>query len=295
MAMATDTDIRGREESADDHWDLVIEPMGRKFSLNLGEVLRFRDLLVLFVKRDFVTFYKQTVLGPLWFFIQPLLKVAIYYVIFARIANVSTDGVPPLLFYLTGLTFWEYFASSWKKTSETFLENQHIFGKVYFPRLVVPLSVMISNGIKLGIQFVLFAVFWLYYYFSGFDIGLRWEVLLLPVYVLIIAMLGLGSGLIVTSLTTKYRDLKFLLDTLIQLLMYLSPIIYPLSLAEGVFRKILLANPMTPVLEALKYSFLGTGIFEWAYLAYSAVFAIALVFFGLLVFNRTEKNFIDTV
>lgn len=288
-------DVTPSADNTDEVWDLVIEPSGRKWALNLGEVFKFKDLLVLFVKRDFVTFYKQTVLGPLWFFIQPLLKVAIYYVIFARIADVSTDGVPPILFYLTGLTFWEYFASSWKKTSETFIENQHIFGKVYFPRLVVPLSVMISNGIKLGIQFLLFAAFWAYYYLSGFEIGLRPEVLLLPVYILIIALLGLGSGLVVTSLTTKYRDLKFLLDTIIQLLMYLSPIIYPLSLAEGVFRKILLINPMTAVLEAIKYSFLGTGVFSWLYLAYSAAFAVLLVFFGLLVFNRTERNFIDTV
>lgn len=279
----------------DDAWDLVIESSGRKTYLNLGEVIRFKDLLFLFVKRDFVTFYKQTVLGPLWFFIQPLLKVAIYYVIFARIADISTDEVPPILFYLTGLTFWEYFASCWKKTSETFLENQHIFGKVYFPRLVVPLSVMISNGIKLGIQFLLFAAFWGYYRYSGFDISLQPELLLLPGYILIIALLGLGAGLIVTSLTTKYRDLKFLLETVIQLLMYLSPILYPLSLAEGVFRKLLLANPMTAVLEAIKYSFLGTGVFSWTYLAYSFGFAVVLVLLGLLIFNRTERNFIDTV
>lgn len=276
-------------------WDLIIEPETGRWSLNLAEVIKFRDLLVLFVKRDFVTFYKQTVLGPLWFFIQPLLRVGIYYVIFARIANVSTDGIPPILFYLTGLTFWEYFASSWKKTSETFIENQHIFGKVYFPRLVVPISVMISNGIKLGIQFILFMLFWIYYYFSGAEISMQPEVLLLPVLILIIALLGLGSGLIVTSLTTKYRDLKFLLDTMIQLLMYVSPIIYPLSLAQGVFRNVLLLNPMTPVLEALKYAFLGTGVFSYTYLAYSALFAIVLVFMGMLVFQRTERNFIDTV
>jgi lipopolysaccharide transport system permease protein len=276
-------------------WDLIIEPETGRWSLNLAEVIKFRDLLVLFVKRDFVTFYKQTVLGPLWFFIQPLLRVGIYYVIFARIANVSTDGIPPILFYLTGLTFWEYFASSWKKTSETFIENQHIFGKVYFPRLVVPISVMISNGIKLGIQFILFMLFWIYYYFSGAEVSMQPEVLLLPVLILIIALLGLGSGLIVTSLTTKYRDLKFLLDTMIQLLMYVSPIIYPLSLAQGVFRKVLLLNPMTPVLEALKYAFLGTGVFSYTYLAYSALFAIVLVFMGMLVFQRTERNFIDTV
>jgi lipopolysaccharide transport system permease protein len=216
-------------------------------------------------------------------------------VIFARIANVSTDGVPPILFYLTGLTFWEYFASSWKKTSETFIENQHIFGKVYFPRLVVPISVMISNGIKLGIQFVLFMIFWVYYFLSGAEISIQPEVILLPILILIIALLGLGSGLIVTSLTTKYRDLKFLLDTMIQLLMYVSPIIYPLSLADGVFRKLLLLNPMTSILEALKYVFLGTGVFSYTYIAYSAGFAVALVICGMLVFQRTERNFIDTV
>jgi lipopolysaccharide transport system permease protein len=278
-----------------DQWDLIIEPESGRWSLNVAEVVKFRDLLFLFVKRDFVTFYKQTILGPLWFFIQPLLKVSIYYVIFARIANVSTDGVPPILFYLTGLTFWEYFASSWKKTSETFIENQHIFGKVYFPRLVVPISVMISNGIKLGIQFVLFMIFWVYYFLSGAEISIQPEVILLPILILIIALLGLGSGLIVTSLTTKYRDLKFLLDTMIQLLMYVSPIIYPLSLADGVFRKLLLLNPMTSILEALKYVFLGTGVFSYTYIAYSAGFAVALVICGMLVFQRTERNFIDTV
>ncbi len=288
-------ELSATEPTGEEDWDLVIDGSSHSWRLGLRELAGFKDLLFLFVKRDFVTFYKQTVLGPLWFFIQPLLKVGIYYVIFARIAGVPTDGVPPILFYITGLTFWEYFASSWKKTSETFLENQHIFGKVYFPRLVVPLSVMISNAVKLGIQFLLFALFWLLYYFSGADISLKAEALLLPFYVLLIAVMGLGAGLIVTSLTTRYRDLKFLLDTLIQLLMYLSPILYPLELAEGIFRKLLLLNPMTSVLEAIKYSFLGTGVFDWRYLTYSCVFALILFVCGLLVFNRTERNFIDTV
>jgi lipopolysaccharide transport system permease protein len=285
----------GHRDQKSEEWDLVIEPQSGKWGLNLSEVFKFRDLLILFVKRDFVTFYKQTVLGPLWFFVQPLLRVGIYYVIFARIAKVPTDGIPPILFYLTGLTFWEYFASSWRKTSETFLENQHIFGKVYFPRLIVPLSVMVSNGIRLGIQFLLFVFFWLYYYFSGAQISIQPEIWMLPVLILIIAFLGLGAGLIVSSLTTKYRDLKFLLDTLIQLLMYLSPIIYPLSLAEGVFRNILLLNPMTSILEALKFIFLGTGVFSYTYLAYSAIFALVIAGLGALVFQRTERTFIDTV
>ncbi len=291
--MKAQPDIDPNDSS--EEWDLVIEPSRGGWSLNLGEVMRFKDLLVLFVKRDFVTFYKQTVLGPLWFFVQPLLKVAIYYVIFARVAQIPTDGIPPILFYLTGLTFWEYFASSWKKTSDTFIENQHIFGKVYFPRLVVPLSVMISNGIKLGIQFLLFAVFWVYYYAQGAPIHITHTIVYLPFLIIIIALLGLGAGLIVTSLTTKYRDLKFLLDTVIQLLMYLSPILYPLSLAEGTFRTLLLLNPMSAVLEALKFSFLGTGVFSFTYLAYSAGFAVLMVLFGIVLFNRTERNFIDTV
>ncbi len=280
---------------SDDSWDLVIEPAGINISTNLRDVWRYKDLLLLFVKRDFVTFYKQTVLGPLWFFIQPLLRVFIFYVIFARIVKVPTDGIPPILFYLTSLTFWEYFASSWKKTSETFLENQHIFGKVYFPRLVIPLSVLFSNGVKLGIQFLLFALFWGYYYFAGYGIELKATLIYLPLYLLIIALLGLGAGLIVTSLTTKYRDLKFLLDTIIQLLMYLSPILYPLSLAEGKLRTVLLLNPMTSVLEAIKFSFLGSGVFSFAYLTYSLIFGIVLVAAGLVVFSRTEKNFIDTI
>lgn len=285
------TDLPGSNDS----WDLVIEPAGISFSTNLRDVWRYKDLLLLFVKRDFVTFYKQTILGPLWFFIQPLLRVFIFYVIFARIVKVPTDGIPPILFYLTSLTFWEYFAGSWKKTSETFLENQHIFGKVYFPRLVIPLSVLLSNGVKLAIQFLLFALFWGYYYFAGYAIELKSTLIYLPLYLLIIALLGLGAGLIVTSLTTKYRDLKFLLDTIIQLLMYLSPILYPLSLAEGKLRTVLLLNPMTSVLEAIKFSFLGTGVFSFTYLAYSLIFGTVLVFVGLVVFSRTEKNFIDTI
>lgn len=279
----------------EEKWDLVIAPGSGRWLNSLSELIKFKDLLLLFVRRDFVTFYKQTVLGPLWFFVQPILRVITYYVIFGRIANVPTDGVPPILFYLTGLTFWEYFAGSWKKTSETFMVNQHIFGKVYFPRLVVPISIMLSNGIKLAIQFALFLAVYVYYSFAGADISLNSTVLLLPVYILIIALLGLGSGLIVTSLTTKYRDLKFLLDTVIQLLMYASPIIYPLSLATGVFRKVLIANPMTPVLEAIKYGFLGKGVFSPWFLLYSLIFGIVLVLLGSFVFNRTEKNFMDTV
>jgi len=276
-------------------WDVVIEPAGINISNNLRDVWRYKDLLFLFVKRDFVTFYKQTILGPLWFFIQPLLRVFIFYVIFGRIVKIPTDGIPPILFYLTSLIFWEYFAGSWKKTAETFLENQQIFGKVYFPRLVLPLSVLLSNGVKLAIQFLLFALFWAYYYFAGYGIGLTSALIFLPLYLLIMALLGLGAGLIVTSLTTKYRDLKFLLDTIIQLLMYLSPILYPLSLAEGRLRTVLLLNPMTSVLEAIKFSFLGTGVFSFAYLAYSLIFGLVLVSIGLVVFSRTEKNFIDTI
>jgi lipopolysaccharide transport system permease protein len=276
-------------------WDLVIEPRRSLWSLRLGEVWQSRDLLLLFVRRDFVTFYKQTVLGPLWFFLQPLLRVAIYYIIFARVANIPTDGVPPILFYLGGLTFWEYFASCWKKTSETFSENQHIFGKVYFPRLVVPLSVMLSNGIKLLIQFLLFALCWAWYRYQGAPLSIQAEVVFLPVVLLILAMMGLGAGLVVTSLTTRYRDLKFLLDTLIQLLMYVSPVLYPISLAEGAFRKLLLLNPLSAVLESIKYMFMGVGLFSWSLLAYSAAFGWVLLVGGILVFNRTERNFIDTV
>lgn len=279
----------------DDNWDLVIEPKGGKSLINLKELAAYGDLILLFVKRDFVNYYKQTVLGPLWFLLQPLLRVLIYYIIFARIAEIDTDGIPPILFYLAGLTFWEYFASCWKKTSETFIENQHIFGKVYFPRIVMPIGVLLSNAIKLGVQMTLLISVMAYYAITGAHVEPKITLLLLPLYILVIAMLGLGAGLIVTSLTTKYRDLKFLLDTAIQLLMYLSPIIYPLSLAEGTFRKILLANPMTSILEALKYSLLGTGEFLWQGLVYSTVVALLTLFFGLYIFNRTERTFIDTV
>ncbi len=285
----------GSSKKADDSWDLVIEPRSRKSLVNLGELVSYGDLIVLFVKRDFVNYYKQTVLGPLWFLLQPMLRVLIYYIIFARIAEIDTDGIPPILFYLAGLTFWEYFASCWKKTSETFIENQHIFGKVYFPRIVVPIAVLLSNAIKLGVQLLLLLAVMAYYALTGAQVEPQATLLLLPLYIMVIATLGLGAGLIITSLTTKYRDLKFLLDTAVQLLMYLSPIIYPLSLAEGAFRKILLANPMTAILEALKYSLLGTGEFLWMGLLYSTAAALLTLVLGLYIFNRTERTFIDTV
>lgn len=285
----------GSSKEADDSWDLVIEPKSRKTLVNFGELASYGDLILLFVKRDFVNYYKQTVLGPLWFLLQPMLRVLIYYIIFARIAEIDTDGIPPILFYLAGLTFWEYFATCWKKTSETFIENQHIFGKVYFPRIVVPIAVLLSNAIKLGVQLILLLAVMAYYVLAGAKVEPQATLLLLPLFILVIAMLGLGAGLIITSLTTKYRDLKFLLDTAVQLLMYLSPIIYPLSLAEGAFRKILLANPMTAILEALKYSLLGTGEFLWMGLVYSAAVALLTLLLGLYIFNRTERTFIDTV
>lgn len=276
-------------------WDIVITPKRSLLSLNLKEVWRYRDLLLLFVRRDFVAYYKQTVLGPLWFFIQPLLTTLIYTVIFGRLAGISTDSVPPVLFYLAGITCWNYFAESLNKTATTFKDNQNIFGKVYFARLVVPLSIVLSNLIKFGIQFLLFLGFLVYFHLSGAGIQTNAYALLFPVLVLLLAGLALGFGLIITSLTTKYRDLVFLLQFGIQLFMYATPVIYPLSAIPEQYQIWSILNPLTSIIEAFKYGFIGQGTFSWGYLAYSFGFMVVLLITGIAIFNRTEKNFMDTV
>ena len=276
--------------------DSIITPKKSLFSLNLKDVFESKDLLFLFVKRDFVAVYKQTILGPLWFFIEPALTTIVFTVIFGTIAGISTGNIPPILFYLAGLTCWNYFADSFKKTSNTFIENQHIFGKVYFPRLITPLSIVISSLIKFGIQFLLFLSFYFYFYlFTDSGLEPNMTLLLFPYLIILIGLLGLGFGLIISSITTKYRDMRFLIQFGIQLWMYATPIIYPLDVIEGNLRTVVLINPVTSIVEAFKYGFFGEGEFNILYLAYSSLFALIILLFGVVIFNKTEQNFMDTI
>jgi lipopolysaccharide transport system permease protein len=285
-------------EDDNEDWDLVLEPKAKWYSLGLSQILRFKDLLFLFVRRDFVSIYKQTILGPIWFFIQPIITAITYAIIFSTLADISTEGVPPLLFYMCGITLWNYFSDTLSKTSDTFTANASIFGKVYFPRMIVPLSVVLSNLVKFGIQFLLFIAVWVYYLFTNDTIHPNFTILLVPFLILLMGFLGLGFGIIITSMTTKYRDLKFLVSFGVQLLMYASPIVFPLSLVSEKypqFKLLLLANPITSIVEAFKYAFLGVGEFNWLYLGYSFLFTAVLFFAGLVVFNKVEKSFMDTV
>lgn len=277
-------------------WDLVIQPKSKWYQLRLKEIWKYRDLLLLFVKRDFVSTYKQTILGPTWFLIQPILTTLTFTVIFGNLAKISTDGIPAPLFYLAGLTLWTFFADCLSKTSDTFTVNANVFGKVYFPRMVMPLSVVLSSMIKLGVQFVLFVIFWIYYYFvEGTPLQPNYAILLLPFLMLLMGGLGLGFGIIISAMTTKYKDLRFLVGFGVQLLMYATPIVYPLSIVEGKKKLLVLANPMTSIIETFKFAFLGTGELHIGSLLYSAVFCIVLITVGLLIFNRVEKSFMDTV
>jgi lipopolysaccharide transport system permease protein len=277
-------------------WDMVIEPHRRLLDLKLGDLWRYKDLVLLFVRRDFVSVYKQTILGPLWYLIQPLLTTVIFTVVFGNIASLPTDGLPKFLFYMSGTVVWSYFASCLTKTSETFVQNANLFGKVYFPRLAVPVSILISNLITFLIQFALFLAFVLYFVLRGTLIQPNWLwVILSPVLLLVMAGLGLGLGIIVSSLTTKYRDLRFLVQFGVQLLMYATPVIYPVSSIPARFQWIIQANPMTPIIEAFRYAFLGTGTVNLPNLAYSLGFMLVVVIVGSIIFNRVEATFMDTV
>lgn len=279
----------------DEHWDTVITPQKSLFDLKLGEVWRYRDLLTLFVRRDFVAQYKQTILGPLWHFVQPVLTTLMFTVVFGKLAGIPTDGVPPMLFYLAGLTNWNYFSACLTGTANTFVGNQGIFGKVYFPRLVTPLSIVASNMIKYGIQLLLFAGFYIYFLIQGTQIQPNAYILLFPILIVLLAGMGLGFGLIITSMTTKYRDLTVLLGFGVQLMMYATPVIYPLSQVPERYQLYAVLNPMTSVIETFKYGFLGQGTFSWGHLGYSAAFTVVLLLVGVVVFNKTERNFMDTV
>ncbi|PZF72062.1 ABC transporter permease [Taibaiella soli] len=279
-----------------EHWTEIIEPKTSVFDLKLKDVWRYRDLLMLLVRRDFVATYKQTILGPIWFFLQPILTTITYVIIFANIAQISTDGLPPVLFYLAGTTMWNYFSECLNRTATVFKDNAAVFGKVYFPRLVMPLSIVLSNLVKLGIQMILFIAFWIFYLTkSGSNIHPNSTIALLPALILLMGGLGLGFGMIISALTTKYRDLVFLLTFGIQLLMYATPVIYPLSKIGPKYKWLILSNPMTSIIETFRYSFLGSGTFSWAYLGYSAAFTLVVLAFGTVIFNKVEKSFMDTV
>ncbi len=277
------------------NWTLEIKPKRHLFDINFKELWHYRDLIMLFVRRDFVSKYKQTILGPLWFVIQPLLTTLMFVVVFGNIAGIPTDGLPKILFYMTGITAWNYFAESLRATSNTFVQNAGIFGKVYFPRLTMPISVVISGLIQFFIQFLFLVAFMIYYAIVGADFSPNIYVLLIPVLIFIMAGLGLGFGIIISSLTTKYRDLTNLVSFGVQLWMYASPIIYPLSEIPEKYKIFIIANPVTPIIETFRYGLLGSGTFDFLYLLYSFGFMVVVLGIGILLFNKVEQSFMDTV
>ena len=276
-------------------WSMIIEPQRSLLDLRLGELWRYRDLVMLFVRRDFVAVYKQTILGPLWYLVQPLLTTLTFTFIFGSVAKLPTDGLPQFLFYMSGTVIWTYFASCLTKTSETFVNNANLFGKVYFPRLAVPVSILISNLITFTIQFVFFLAFMLFFALNGSAVSPNPWILLTPVLILMMAGLGLGFGILISSLTTKYRDLRFLVQFGVQLLMYATPVIYPVSSIPERFQWIILANPMTSIVETFRYAFLGAGSVNSMQLLYSFGFMAVIVITGITIFNRVEQTFMDTV
>jgi lipopolysaccharide transport system permease protein len=279
-----------------DYWDLDISPKRSLLDLRLGDLWRARDLVMLFVWRDFVSVYKQTILGPLWYIIQPLLTTVVFTFIFGSVAKLPTDGLPQFLFYMSGTVVWAYFSTCITKTSDTFITNSALFGKVYFPRLAVPVSILVSSLIAFAIQFIFFLGFIGYFALSGTPLHPNLWILLTPVLLFIMAGLGLGFGIIISSLTTKYRDLRFLVQFGVTLLMYATPVILPISSFPARFRWIILANPMTPIVEIFRYAFLGgAGMVDLPDLAYSFGFMLVVVIIGTLVFNRVEATFMDTV
>lgn len=280
-----------------EQWTTVIKPKDKLLSVDFKEIWRYRDLMMLFVKRNIITQYKQTILGPLWYLIQPLMTTIMYMVVFGGIAKISTDGLPQPLFYLAGISFWQYFSDCLTKTSNTFVNNAGIFGKVYFPRLITPLSDVISNLVRFGIQFGLFLCVYAYYMiFTDAPIHTNWYALLIPVLVMMLAGLALGFGILFSSMTTKYRDLQLLLSFFVSLWMYATPVIYPLSTISN--PKLLLVmqlNPLTGIVEFFKYGMLGVGCHEWWMLGYSFCFMVVLLTIGIVVFNKVQRSFMDTV
>ena len=284
-----------KETIQSEDWNLVIKGHSSLFDLKFSDVWRYRDLLWMFVKRDFVSFYKQTVLGPLWFFIQPLFTTIVFTFVFGNLAKISTDGLPQQLFYLSGITAWNYFSDCLTKTSTVFRDNASIFGKVYFPRLIMPLSIIVSNLVRFLVQLLLLIIMMLYFGFQGANFHVTYAILFFPFLVVLMALLGLGLGLIITAMTTKYRDLTFLVAFGVQLLMYGTTVIFPLSAAPAKYKSIIELNPMTGIIEAFRYAFLGKGEFSVWSISYSFLVTIIVLFVGVIIFNKTEKNFVDTI
>lgn len=278
------------------NWTLIIKPHQKLWQIDFKEIWRYRDLISLFIKRNIIVQYKQTILGPLWFIIQPILTVMMNMVVFGGIAKMSTDGIPQPLFYLAGNVCWFYFSDCLNQTSSTFTANQGMFGKVYFPRLVVPISTVLSNLLRFIIQFTLFIAMYIYFFNVGTPLHLNAYILLLPLLVLMMAGLGLGFGILISSMTTKYRDLTVLFGFIVSLWMYATPIVYPMSMVpDGRLKMAILLNPMTSIIETFKYSFFGEGYFSWGALSYSFAFMCILLLLGIVVFNRVQRSFMDTV
>ncbi len=276
-------------------WNLVITPRHPWFDFHFGDIWRYKGLIFLFIKRDFITFYKQTILGPAWFIIQPLLTTLVFTVIFGKVAKISTDGMPRFLFYLSGTVVWNYFATCLNQTSNTFVVNAGMFGKVYFPRLTVPISIVAITFVQFIIQFFLFLSFYIYYFVIGANIHPTMYIFLLPLIILQMAILGLGTGILVSSLTTKYRDLTFLMKFIIQLWMYVTPVVYPASIVSEKYRLILMLNPMTPIIESFRLALLGSGEITFSYISMSWCVTMIIFIAGIMLFNRIEKTFMDTV
>ncbi|MDB4927026.1 ABC transporter permease [Mucilaginibacter sp.] len=282
----------------EENWDIEITPKNNLFSLGLKDVWQYRDLLVLLVRRDFVSFYKQTILGPIWFFVQPIITILIYNLVFNNLANIGTDKIPGPVFYLAGTILWNYFADCLTKTSTVFRDNAAMLGKVYFPRLIMPLSIVLSNLIRFAVQFILFVLLMLVYHFYGSPIRPNIYILLFPLLIILIAALGLGLGMIISAVTTKYRDLAFVVSFGVPLLMYTTTVIYPLSatiIKYPAYSWLIKFNPVTAVIETFRYGFLNKGSFCWELLAYSSCITIIILLTGIVIFNRVEKNFVDTV
>lgn len=273
----------------------IIKPKNRLLEVDFREIWHYRDLYAMFVKRDIITQYKQTLLGPTWFFIQPALTTIMYMIVFAGIAGISTDGLPEPLFYLAGIVTWQYFSDCLTKTSATFTTHQGIFGKVYFPRLIVPLATVTSNLLRMGIQLLLFVVVYLYYVLTGVQVAPTFYLLLLPLLVVMLAGLSLGFGIIISSMTTKYRDLTILFSFIVQLWMYATPVIYPLSTMSEQRQSLMALNPVTSIVETFRVATMGVGTFSWNHLVCSFVFMVVLLTLGIVVFNKVQRSFMDTV
>lgn len=283
-------------QTQEEHWDLIIQPKTGWFDLHVGDIWRYRDLICLFVKRDFVAFYKQTILGPLWYIIQPILTTTVFTIVFGNFANLSTDGIPRFLFYLSGTVAWGYFANCITQTSSTFTKNAGIFSKVYFPRLTVPISIVIIDLVKFLIQFTLFLVFLIYFIQKdGSTVRPNMVVLFVPLLILQMAVLGLGMGILVSSLTTKYRDLTFVMGFGVQLWMYVSSVVIPASSIPEKYRALYMLNPMASIIELFRYAFLGEGVISGVYITFSWIISLIVLFAGVMVFNKIEKSFMDTV